>query len=125
METKELKHIENLDKKCYQIACVVCPIKDICLNHNHMTIRKLVESYKAVKLPKKPRVVNFTVYYEEVVGGRTFKAHCTVSKLEGEAIARKFNKPTTTYVRVAYRGTNEVIYEGNDYEEFKKVVWIK
>ena len=118
------KQIENLEKNCGEMkSCQDCALCDYCKNIGKRSIRATIQMIKEMKIPRKEREVNYICEMKSTYcGTNEYVSHFTFASLKGDTIKRKFEKSGLISLKIMYRKTRTVIYEGKDYEEFLKVI---
>lgn len=107
-----------------------CPLKDhqwCCLGLRNMTIKEL-ESEITIKQPKRKYYVKFTKCNVFMVGNdgekKVFQDNCgfCVKDLHSYSIKRPFDSNNIIVENLVVKEikTNKIIYQGNDYQEFKE-----
>ena len=106
-----------------------CPLKDhqwCCLGLRNMTTKEL-ESEITIKHPQRKYYVKFTKY--DVYRGSNgkemrYQDNCgfCVKDLHSYSIKRPFDSENTIVENLVVKEikTNKIIYQGNDYQEFKE-----
>lgn len=123
----KIKEICKSKKGCPK----TCPLKDhqwCCLGLRNMTTKEL-ESEITIKQPQRKYYVKFTKY--DVYRGSNgkemrYQDNCgfCVKDLHSYSIKRPFDNENTVVENLVVKEikTNKIIYQGNSYEEYLKVI---
>ena len=116
----KIKEICKSKKGCPK----TCPLKDhqwCCLGLRNMTTKEL-ENEITIKQPQRKYYVKFTKY--NVFRDSIYQDNCgfCVKDLHSDSIKRPFNSINTVVENLVVKEikTNKIIYQGNDYQEFKE-----
>lgn len=118
----KIKEICKSKKGCPK----TCPLKDhqwCCLGLRNMTIKEL-ECEITIKPPQRKYYVKFTKY--NVFRGSIYQDNCgfCVKDLHSDSIKRPFYSINTVVENLVVKEikTNKIIYQGESYEEYLKVI---